>query len=69
MAKQCFDGICFAKQAAAVNATVSDIYTSLEGRQAKRDFVPTKTKTETKIFTKITANNSKQWETMANNSK
>ena len=54
MAKQRFDGICFAKQAAAVNATVSDIYTSLEGRQEKGDFVPTitKTKTKTETFTK-----------------
>ena len=34
--KQCFDGISFAKEAAAVNATVSDIYTRLEGRQGKR---------------------------------
>ena len=35
-AKQCkVDGISFAKQAAAVNATVSDIYTRLEGRQGK----------------------------------
>ena len=39
IAKQCFDGISFAKQAAAVNATVSDIYTTLEGRQEERDFV------------------------------
>ena len=34
--KQCrVDGISFAKQAAAVNATVSDIYTRLERRQGK----------------------------------